>query len=417
MQTIKKSVLVHPEDKGRYLSVPFLVDAGIHSLHMTCEYEYHFPKCVIQPALYGPNGLRGCCAVGKEGGMVSADYATPGFLPGPVEPGEWRVVLSVASLDQPEKEVSIQLSVEEDGPCLLKGDLHLHSNHSDGGYAPDEVNQLCRDAGLDVIALTDHNSVTQNLFAKTFAGLIRLPGYEWTTRLGHANFIGLERPADDFQAQTPEEASAIIRTAASRGALIVLNHPGDPLGGWRVGYDIPFDAYEVWNGPWRATNNNSLALWQAMLCEGKKITAVGGSDTHKAIPQTRHGYPCNHIFAARRQSDAVLEAVRAGRVYITSCPQGPSLTMTLNGVSMGETASPQPHNELFFDLDGLQPGDEIRIIGDQGPVKIINACTSREIRRLTLPGALFYRIEAWRNKGGAIQPLLLSNPVYLHLGE
>lgn len=417
MYTVNKKITVHAGDKGRYLTVPFSVKPGVHSLHLVCEYEYHFPKCVIQPALYGPNGFRGSCALLKDGCTVSEEFATPGFLPGPVEPGEWRVVLAVASLDQPEKEVSIEITMEEDAPCWLKADLHLHSHHSDGGFTPDEVNQLCRDAGLDVIALTDHNSFTQNIFQKTFAGLMRLPGFEWTTRLGHANFIGLERPADDFQAETPEEAKQIIQTAHDRGALIVLNHPGDPLGGWKVGYDIAFDAYEVWNGPWRDTNDNSLSLWQGMLSEGKKIPAVGGSDTHKAIPQTRHGCPCNHIYTQRRGAADVIAAIRAGRTYMTDCPQGPSLSFSLNGAFLGDTIAAKQENELAYELKGLQPGDEIRLINEQGLVKRLFASMPTEIRCFHVADALFYRLEVWRKKGGKFAPVLLSNPIYLDFSD
>lgn len=36
-------------------------------------------------------------------------------------------------------------------------DLHMHSNRSDGAFAPQEVLRQCAAAGLDVIALTDHD--------------------------------------------------------------------------------------------------------------------------------------------------------------------------------------------------------------------------------------------------------------------
>jgi predicted metal-dependent phosphoesterase TrpH len=39
-------------------------------------------------------------------------------------------------------------------------DLHLHSNISNAGdYSPEELIALCHQAGLKVVALTDHNSV------------------------------------------------------------------------------------------------------------------------------------------------------------------------------------------------------------------------------------------------------------------
>ena len=67
----------------------------------------------------------------------------------------------------------------------------MQGRHSDGCYTEEETIELCRAAGLQVIALTDHNSVTQNVFQKTEEGILRIPGYEWTTRLGHCNFLGV----------------------------------------------------------------------------------------------------------------------------------------------------------------------------------------------------------------------------------
>lgn len=37
-------------------------------------------------------------------------------------------------------------------------DLHMHSTVSDGGYAPAELMKKCANAGIDIVALTDHDS-------------------------------------------------------------------------------------------------------------------------------------------------------------------------------------------------------------------------------------------------------------------
>ena len=41
----------------------------------------------------------------------------------------------------------------------MKIDLHLHTTYSDGIYPPEEVVKLSRANGLDVISLTDHDTV------------------------------------------------------------------------------------------------------------------------------------------------------------------------------------------------------------------------------------------------------------------
>jgi predicted metal-dependent phosphoesterase TrpH len=51
----------------------------------------------------------------------------------------------------------------------MRVDLHVHSNNSDGAFPPEEVARIARDAGLDGIALTDHDS-TKGIEAARAAG-------------------------------------------------------------------------------------------------------------------------------------------------------------------------------------------------------------------------------------------------------
>ena len=42
---------------------------------------------------------------------------------------------------------------------MMKVDLHTHSTASDGQYTPSELVQLAKKRGLEVLALTDHDTV------------------------------------------------------------------------------------------------------------------------------------------------------------------------------------------------------------------------------------------------------------------
>lgn len=46
-----------------------------------------------------------------------------------------------------------------------KGDFHMHSTISDGEYSPDILVKKAKEAGLDIMALTDHNKVDGFLLA------------------------------------------------------------------------------------------------------------------------------------------------------------------------------------------------------------------------------------------------------------
>ena len=72
----------------------------------------------------------------------------------------------------------------------MRADLHVHSSASDGTEPPAEVMRRAAQAGLDVVALTDHDTVAghaeaRQALAGSLAGsLVLLPGMELSCRLG-----------------------------------------------------------------------------------------------------------------------------------------------------------------------------------------------------------------------------------------
>jgi len=97
----------------------------------------------------------------------------------------------------------------------VRADLHSHSTASDGTSTPAEVMRRARAAGLDVIALTDHDTVAGHHEARTALppGLTLVPGMELSCRQdGHSvHLLGyLFDPAD------PELAAETARIRESR---------------------------------------------------------------------------------------------------------------------------------------------------------------------------------------------------------
>ncbi|MGI5899647.1 MAG: PHP domain-containing protein [Christensenellales bacterium] len=66
-------------------------------------------------------------------------------------------------------------------------DLHLHSIYSDGTDTPKELIQLSLDAGLKVIAISDHDTVSayDNAADLHALGITIIPAIEISTVLGH----------------------------------------------------------------------------------------------------------------------------------------------------------------------------------------------------------------------------------------
>ncbi len=166
-------------------------------------------------------------------------------------------------------------------------DLHVHTRHSDGEDTPAQVLEWAGRIGVDVLAITDHDTINgaeeaAELAEKTGTGPDVIVGEEVSSREGHilALFISELIPPD----MSAEETVAAIHE--QRGIAIAA-HPF-----WRqqtrgpraygVGEriaDIPFDAVEVMNGGFTpsmiAANQRATAAAAAL---GR--TAVGGSDAH-----------------------------------------------------------------------------------------------------------------------------------------
>lgn len=66
-----------------------------------------------------------------------------------------------------------------------KGDFHIHSTESDGDLKPGEIVLLAKERRIDIIALTDHNTISGNKQAIKVGkihGVKVIPGIELSTR-------------------------------------------------------------------------------------------------------------------------------------------------------------------------------------------------------------------------------------------
>ena len=102
-------------------------------------------------------------------------------------------------------------------------DLHSHSTASDGTDPPAEVMRRARAAGLDVIALTDHDTLAGHAEARGALppGLALVPGMELSCRLdGHSVHL-LAYHADPAHAGLAEQLHAITTDRLRRARDMV----------------------------------------------------------------------------------------------------------------------------------------------------------------------------------------------------
>lgn len=341
-------------DYERLIERRFEVPASTRRIAVDLEYTGQDRRTVIDLGLRGPSGLRGWSGGGRAHIEVSALTATPGYLPGPIETGPWAVLLGVPNIrpgsddrytltvhrladDTPERGFAIASS-----PGWYAGDLHSHSMHSDGRARawsgketpapPFRVFEAAASAGLDFLALTDHNTVSHWLdvdrLQPYFDRTLLLHARELTTYRGHATVVG-ERRFNEFRLAAPDASpAALLGAIASHDVFISINHPTSPddetcMGcGWNViEPDVVrlVQGVEVVNGDGRGSPAGSAWMfWANLLNRGFRLTAVGGSDDHTVDdPRDRAlGVPSTVVRAVALSEPGVVAGLRAGRAYV-----------------------------------------------------------------------------------------------------
>jgi len=161
---------------------------------------------------------------------------------------------------------------------MIKIDLHTHSVGSpDGGITIEEYAKLLDDKVLDMIAVTDHDSIDQALAIQNKLGPRIIIGEEITSLEGE--IIGL------FLNQKVEPGLSALQTVQaikSQGGLVYIPHPFETVrkGITQSAIDSiadEIDIVEVYNGRAVFQNKGPQALTWARL--NNKIGAAS-SDAH-----------------------------------------------------------------------------------------------------------------------------------------
>jgi hypothetical protein len=440
--------------------LPVEVPAGVRELAVSYRYARPEPPPglagnaldlgVFDPRGHRPGGagFRGWSGGARDGFAISRTEATPGYLPGPIQPGTWHVLLGPYTVapEGLEWTVRVTLRYGEPGPAFVprpapqraggrgrawyRGDAHLHTVHSDGQRLPEEVIAAARSQGLDFVVSAEHNtSSASGIWGHHAgeAGPLVLDGEEVTTRNGHLLALGL--PAGEWIDWRYRSGDRAIGRALERihalGALAVAAHPYCPFIGcaWRFGY-AGLDGVEVWNGPWTLDDEAALATWDGLLAGvGARPwpVALGGSDAHREPELV--GLPRNLVLADDLDRRAILDGMRAGRVWIAeSAAVELSLAVTAGGRSagIGERLEAEPGTPLTVRLEAHSvAGCVARLITDLGAILEAPAGPdgSLLVSWTTTPRASAYVRAELRRPGPAPTPggamVALTNPVFL----
>lgn len=423
MQEIRLTPQYTSDDQGAYVHLPIEVRQDVQRI----EVSYSYPRfeeidCrnveinVIDLGLLDADGLL-CGWSGSERPeiFVSEATSTPGYRRMAIKPGTWHVVLGLYKI-RDEVEIEIGIRLVEKQRVWLKGDLHTHTINSDGVFTTAEQAAHAKAAHLDFIALTDHNNTVQNTEIGALEGLTVLPGMEYTNYDGHANVLFLDDGLffENPLSNTLDEARLFFRAAKARGAIICLNHIFDRYCPWKLGYDLPYDLVEVWNGFPKESDLQAIAWWHEQLCAGMKIPIVGGSDNHRIGLGQQIGVPTTFVHAYSTGRSDILQALVEGRAYIALTPQSPMVEMTIGDGGFGETVPFDDDLKGIITIAGVKSDDRIVLLSDKGEEnRWVCGPDGFFEARFEVRERLFYRLEMYRPIFAHQLLEVVANPIYL----
>ena len=430
--------------------LPVQVPRGVTEIRVRYEYPdpidtgLGYSTNVIDIGIFGPAGFRGWSGGARKRFRLSRTSATPGYLPGPITPGRWRIALGPYQITsrvdyrvvvtlvhgppgahfEPE---SAPTSVPGTAAGWYRGDLHVHTVHSDGSQDQPAVVRNAVAAGLDFIGTSEHNttSATGTWGRHVPEGLLVVPGEEVTTRAGHWLATGVPNGTWVDWRYRPEDGrlAAVADRVRRLGGLAIAAHPQIPVSSMRWDFDPDFtemDAIEVWNGPWDGFDAAAVARWHTLLTAGIVKTAVGSSDSHRESQTI--GLPQTVVRADDLSVAALVRSLRAGRCWIaeSAAVDLVSFTATLDDVDGGigdrVPAAPGALVAVHLEVTGV-PGCAARLLGPGSTV--FGTVTADENGRIVLDrdvpgGTAFVRAEVRRGGSYAAgRTVALTNPIFL----
>ncbi|GAA4365203.1 hypothetical protein GCM10023146_06730 [Nocardioides caricicola] len=265
------------------------------------------------------------------------------------------------------------------GTRLVHADLHNHTLLSDGDGDPARAFQSMRDAGLDVAALTDHATISDNLLGDVLAGILppeysqlggltpsgwqqtrtladaadlpgtftAIRGFEWSEPLlGHVNVWFTEHYVDVLQAGLMQPLLDWLRREpglvldGGAGGLAGFNHPGREPGRFQeFCYDPRVRDRVVSLEMFNRTDDFLFEGWAdgrtsplvACLDAGWRTGITGVTDEHGTDWGFPEGKGRTGLWVDEHSRQGVKRAMRARRFFATPT----------SGLRVDATATPQ----------------------------------------------------------------------------
>lgn len=337
------------------------------------------------------------------------------------EPGVVRIAGEAALERGPTSAASNPILVSESAPRVRWGDLHGHSNLSDGSGTPEDYFRYARDvAGLDVVALTDHDhwgvrflDQSPDLWSEIRTQcerfhdpgrFVTLLGYEWTNWIhGHRHvlYFGDDGPvlsSIDPAFETPAQLWSGLRALGLPALTFAHHSAGGPIAtDWSYAPDPELEpvteivsvhgASEAPDAPAEIYRPLAGNFVRDVLDRGYRLGFIGSGDSHDGHPGLAQLSSRTSGLAALVTEDLTRAGVRAAlqerRVWATNGARI-LLQCALDGHRMGSAVPPS--------AAGVPALLYLRVIAC-GPLASLDLVRSGGVQRIPAEGRLELALE------------------------
>ena len=212
-----------------------------------------------------------------------------------------------------------------------RGNLHTHSNLSDGALPLDRAVEAYKDAGYDFVQMSEHFieryrwplADTRPYRSNRFTTLIGAELHAMATGVGELWHIVAAGLPLDFEPPAPEETGPeLAARAAAAGAFVGIAHPA-----WSqltIEDGIALDAahaVEIYNHGCfvEVDRGDGSYLLDQLLRQGRRLTAFATDDAHFKTDDAFGGWV--HVRAESLDPEALLAALKTGHYYSSQGPQ------------------------------------------------------------------------------------------------
>ncbi len=165
----------------------------------------------------------------------------------------------------------------------IKVEIHCHTNFSPCGFIkPERIEPFCLKKGVDVVAITDHNTIQGALLVKQLAEKVGvIVGEEIKT--SHGEIIGYFLEQEIPSLMSPLDT---VKAIKEQGGIVSVPHPFDEMRSSRLAPEAlksvidKIDMIEVFNSR-DILKKQDTAIIREALQHG--VVAVSASDAHFAV--------------------------------------------------------------------------------------------------------------------------------------